>query len=396
MLTEQPPVQRQSEIRSAIRGFYDLQKLRIATGQRIVSTILQKLNLPAEIAEKANETKEEKAFRISENKKRNEIIHSFLMQLNLSKKEDELETDIPDPDAEFEEVSIKSKRKTKINFADIVFKEYKNITDYMTSNHSSVRRALEEKGIGIISTESEMDLLDSYNFLDKAETRLIKPIERLLDQHPLWNGFLNQVKGCGPLMGAIIISEFDIDRARYVSSFWKYSGYDSLPEPVLDENGEQLIDEKGDPVFKWMGRSRRREHLEEKTYIDKYGEEQTKMGITFNPFLKTKLHVLATCFIRSRSYYADVYNNYKHRISNMDEHQKKSKPHIDAMAKRYMLKYFMQDLFTAWCFITGRTPARPFHEEKLNRDPHPTSPYLYPVLEEYAPDWIVGPYNALE
>jgi hypothetical protein len=45
-----------------------------------------------------------------------------------------------------------------------------------------------------------------------------------------------------------------------------------------------------------------KEHLVDRTYIDKNGEEKTKKGVTYNPFLKTKLTgVLDGSFLRSAS-----------------------------------------------------------------------------------------------
>jgi hypothetical protein len=48
------------------------------------------------------------------------------------------------------------------------------------------------------------------------------------------------------------------------------------------------------------GRSRIKEHLVDQTYIDAEGNEQTKKGISFNPFMKTKLiGVLGSSFVKT-------------------------------------------------------------------------------------------------
>ena len=69
-------------------------------------------------------------------------------------------------------------------------------------------------------------------------------------------------------MAGVIIAYLDPKRARHVSSFWKYAGLD---------------------VDKGSGRSRREEHLVERDYIDRNGDAKTRLGVTYNPFLKTKL-----------------------------------------------------------------------------------------------------------
>ena len=146
-------------------------------------------------------------------------------------------------------------------------------------------------------------------------------------------------------MGAVIISGFDIHKAEYPSSLWAYAG--------LDVVGDK-------------GRSRIKEHLVDQTYIDAEGNEQIKKGISFNPFMKTKLiGVLGSSFVKTNGVYREVYDNYKHRIQHMPVHAEKTKAHINNMAIRYTVKRFLVDLYTVWRKLECLPVADEYSKAKL-------------------------------
>ena len=147
------------------------------------------------------------------------------------------------------------------------------------------------------------------------------------------------------MMSAVVISQFDIHKAEYPSSLHAYAGLDVV-------NGK--------------GRSRQKEHLVDQTYLDAQGKEQTKKGISFNPFVKTKLvGVLGSSFIKSGGPYREVYDNYKHRLQHMPAHAEKSKGHIHNMSVRYMVKRFLTDLYKVWRELEGLPVAPEYSEAKL-------------------------------
>jgi hypothetical protein len=96
----------------------------------------------------------------------------------------------------------------------------------------------------------------------------------------------------------------------------------------------------------------------------------------YNQWLKSKMMgVLASCFIKSNSPYREFYDNYKNRkmndpkyIEEIKENKKKNPKskgigHIDNMAKRYMIKQFLKDLYVQWRTVEG-LPVRNFYEEE--------------------------------
>tara|TARA_B100000902_G_scaffold171900_1_gene166168 strand:- start:13 stop:882 length:870 start_codon:yes stop_codon:yes gene_type:complete len=217
---------------------------------------------------------------------------------------------------------------------------YKKITDGVVS--MTPRKF---KKAGLISRYSELVLVTQYVNLVEAEETAFKQLKYALDEFPIWTEFLKDVKGIGPTMGAVVIASFDIHKAQYPSSLHAYAGLDVV-------NGE--------------GRSRKKEHLVDQTYIDADGKEQTKKGISFNPFVKTKLvGVLGSSFVKTKGVYRDIYDNYKNRITNMPAHAEKTKAHINNMAIRYTVKRFLVDLYVEWRKLEGLPVAEEYSKAKL-------------------------------
>lgn len=234
---------------------------------------------------------------------------------------------------------------------ELVMLAYSRLADGITDGTlDGVKKVLQEspENNGVISDVVEFELAHNYKLLTDQEARAEKHLEEILEDYPIYTEFLKpSVKGCGVKMAAVIISEIDIHKAQYPSSLYRYAGLD-----VADDG---------------RGRGRYEEHLRDIEYIDKHGEVKTKKGITYNPFLKTKLMgVLAPSFLKSKNpKYDSAYRDYKYRLENHVDHKKKTKGHRDNMAKRYMIKLFLNDLYRAWRKLEGLTVYEPYPEAKL-------------------------------
>jgi len=253
-------------------------------------------------------------------------------------------------------------------------KEYQRITDAFVLNQAHKYVKVDFDGHEIITDAGMLIFVELYLEQLGHEEKMRKVVAKIVQQHPLWDGFLAGVRGCGPLMSAVILAEFDIHKAERISQFWAYAGVDVASDG--------------------RGRSRRKEHLVEQTYIDKDGDEQIKNGLSFNPFLKAKLvGVLGSCFVRQpaeESKYRTVYDNYKHRLEHHavygvdhDEVRKvemkektghKYMPvlHRHNMALRYTIKIFLQDMWLAWRQIEGLPITAPYNEAVLGHKHHAT------------------------
>jgi len=274
-------------LKAMVRGGYDIQKLRIQIGNRIVANF--KARLGQEPSENENTL-----------------------------------------DAEGKKI-----------LSDIRV-HYKKITDGV----KVFPRKKSFKSNELISSYTELCLVAQYCDLEKEEKTLFYRLGSVLEEFPIYTAFLEGVKGIGPAMAGVIISEIDITKAKYPSCLWAYCGLD---------------------VFNGEGRSRKAEHLREYEYTDSNGEIKTKKGITFNPFLKTKLvGVLGASFLRAgENTYSKIYYDYKNRLENHECHKEKTKGHRHNMAIRYMIKQLLLDLHIEWRKIEGLPVSTSYQEEKL-------------------------------
>ncbi len=279
-----------NNLKPIVRGAYDLQTLRIQMGGRIVANFRAKIGIAP------------------------------------GTKTDEADTD--------------AKR-----IMQWLKEEYVLITDGM----ATFPRSFEKNGESLISTMSELVLVDQYFRFEREETKSFNQLKKVLKKYPIYTHYLEGVTGIGHTLAGVIISEIDIHKAKYASSIWAYAGLDVAADG--------------------QGRSRKKEHLADIEYTAKDGTVKTKKGITFNPFLKTKLiGVLGSSFIKQspeKCIYRGVYDNYKNRLENHPDHVEKSKGHRHNMAVRYMIKMFIIDLYKTWRKLEGLEVYPPYHEAKL-------------------------------
>lgn len=250
--------------------------------------------------------------------------------------------------------------------------EYRRLCDGITSEKGRVSMAkLDFTGSAIISSAAEFALVDSYIALEKQEAKQFRDLTGTLEDIPIYIEYLSSVVGIGPAMAGVLIAYLNPREARHISAFWKYAGLDVAADGA--------------------GRSRRDEHLVEREYIDKHGDLKTRMGVTYNPFLKTKcMGVLGPSFLRSGSPWREVYDGYKHRIvsdparikvtvtiwkqmrkaGEVDLKRYWTPGRIHMASTRYMVKMFLQDFWVKWRTLEGLPVTVPYAQGKLGQSPH--------------------------
>lgn len=165
---------KRKSFRALVKSFYDLQKMRIETGNRLTTNFRVKLGqAPGEKTE--------------------------------TMPEEQLET-------------LKS-----------VVDEFTRLADTVSSLTMRKRIAAIKVNDGIITDELEYALVEGYVRLLEREKAYEKTISRALSEFPIYTNFMQDVNGCGTLMSAVLISEVDITKAEYASSVWAFAGLDVVP-----------------------------------------------------------------------------------------------------------------------------------------------------------------------
>lgn len=228
-------------------------------------------------------------------------------------------------------------------------------------NRAGVKKDGEEqKGKGRMDKTEKAQLhYDSgYALLLECETEMMKGVKNDVESSEIWTAFLKDVKGVGPLMAAVLMSEIDVTKTDKVSGVWQYAGLNSGMV-----SGRKMVG--GEVVMT----------------DDLIRGDKLKAGYLspFNTFLRTKLiGVLAPSFLKCRSEYSKFYYDYRERLKNSrncvngtdrrwcDE----SDAHRHEAALRYMVKEFLADYFTAYRNLLG-LPVRPrYCEEYLGITHH--------------------------
>lgn len=363
------------KIRVLVSNIYGIQKLRIQCGNRMVASYLDLADKSRERVRKAKEAQN------IEDEGTTESVDGVSAEEAIS---DEIGGDTDDEKAKKDK---ENNKKIKL-----IMTEYRNITDYIqfkiktggkagdvetrAIRSKDIEKAISElrrqesgdreagKGspkVQFIGEVYDYIMADQYQKLLDLEKSATKALEDEVKKHPLWGQFFADVRGCGPVMAAVCISYFDPYRARHASAFWKYAGLDV----VVKEDGTT------EGRAKW--------HIEKQIYYDKNGKPQEKMGITYNPKLRSKLlGVLGGSFIKlardpdtkAPIQYAKTYYDYKHRIKNRAGSEDLTDIHIHKMAIRYCVKQFVRDMWVAWRELEGLEVTVPYEVAYLGHNPH--------------------------
>jgi hypothetical protein len=333
-------------LRNYVRGFYDIQQSRISIGNRICANVFVKIGVKP-----GNKTKR-------------------------------APSDTPIG-------------KLLLEICQI---EYKRLADAISSGDISLKMMFRQDSVGIISTESEYILMKDYMTLIDQEKELKKTVARELEKFPIWE-WLQEIPGVGPLTAGPILGEVDIVKADTVAKFWAYWGGDVLKVPMRDDDGKKILDEDKNPIMIMEARGRKKDHLVEREYIDKDGKLKKKMGISHNPFLRTRLLGVFGPHIpmvhgKKPNKYGFIYHDYKQRKHNLRQYNieqlvkkpgydlkkatkeiKKTHPDIrlHKQAIRYAVKMFTMDLWLKWREMEGLPITEPYHIAKLGMSHHENS-----------------------
>jgi len=193
-----------------------------------------------------------------------------------------------------------------------------------------------KKGVPERDPELLVYLAKRRDEVENEELILEKAITKQIKEHPVWIGFLQDVKGVGACLAAVILTEYDINIATTVSKLWSFAGL--APGKDKKKKGEKCC---------------------------------------FNQFLRSKLcGVLGSSFLKCNSPYREFYDNMRHRLESEKWGMESKNPsnkdntragHQHKAATRYMIKMFLKDLYVAWRTIEGLEVREPYQAEYLGK-----------------------------
>lgn len=187
-------------------------------------------------------------------------------------------------------------------------------------------RAIEKEG-------EHSELLDGYyERMHSIEKDINKDLAKSVKDETLWLDYLKGVKGVGPIIASGLINLIDIKRASHISSLWALAGLD-----VINEGK------------------------------DKGKAKRLKKGVkaTWNPLLKMLCWKIGKSMMMcNNEFFRDIYDKRKEYEQNKNKKLNKDKQltdgHIDARAKRYMVKMFLRQLWVTWREMEGLDVTDPY------------------------------------
>lgn len=206
--------------------------------------------------------------------------------------------------------------------------------------------------------EFEEGILHGYKRADGTWDR-DEALCTIVHQHPLWKAYLQEVKGIGEGIAAVILSEYDIYKADTVSKLYQFGGMN----PGLVRGKVWKKDKAGNRIA-----------VVTDTMVR--GDKRTAGFICpYNQFLKSKLlGVLGPSFLKCASPYSEFYYNMRQRLESEDwgtasknptDKKKPKAAHQHNAANCYMVKRFLQDLYVAWRTLEGLPVREPYQEQYL-------------------------------
>lgn len=386
------------QIRVLISNIYDLQKLRISAGNRLVQSFYLQMGVKPGMS--------------TENIKQ-ALIDFYGNGRDTSVLEASILKETADKDSE----DGKKAKKAK-TVLELLLEDYKRISDILVEENSKIKtvksaiKAINsdenENKLNIIRDENDAKLIESYVKLLESEEDSVKVLEKYVQSHPMWDAFFKDIKGCGPLMSAVCLAYLDPYKARHVSCFFRYAGLDTVQDVDKDGNKiflaldndrrkvAQVFEDNGNYKYidcetgeEYVGavvvscHGRRKGDTEMQQYyvwengekavaVDENGNTLLKNGITYNPKLKTKLMgVLAGCMLKAKDpIYSTIYYDQRKRLDHSAFHKNKSDGQKNMMAQRYMIKEFLRAMWITWRKLEGLEVDEPYEVAKLGNKPH--------------------------
>lgn len=203
-----------------------------------------------------------------------------------------------------------------------------------------------------VTVESILDSVDLFDDTKAIEDKLTKQLEKLVTPTKEWKLYFKDVKGIGPKLAGIIISEIDPYKAATVSKIWQYAGMN--PGEVFGKKKD-----KDGNIITTTERVR--------------GDRKTAGFLCpYNSYLKMACcGKIATQLImcKNEKYYG-IYENAKNFYNTNPAWKDKNGKHKDMAARRKMMKVFLQDYYAFVRPLYGLEARPPYAEEKMGIKHH--------------------------
>lgn len=203
------------------------------------------------------------------------------------------------------------------------------------------------ENVADVTTESILNSVDLFDDTIAIEDKLTKQLEGIVKKTNEWKLYFKDIKGIGPKMAAIIISEIDPQKAETVSKIWQYAGMNSgmVLGKKKEKDGSVVV--TGDMVR---------------------GDRPTSgYVLPYNKYLKTAVagKIATQLMMAKNPKYTKIYEGAKNFYATNPKWKDATKAHIHRAAIRKMVKQFLADYYAFVRPLYGLEVRVPYAEEKM-------------------------------
>lgn len=259
----------------------------------------------------------------------------------------------------------------------------------------------------MISEEMGTELYQSISGQFRVcEKILSKQMARSVKQIPIYQEYLQYVKGIGPTLTTKLVAYIqDIERFPKVSMLWKYFGLAPVTYCTNCKTLKRYFPSEYEKL-RWIDSTYQKqvnmiypddENLESKkdnilrkiensvcncnNPAPKVMAEKRVSGIAsvdYNPRCKDLMYVISDQFVKQGKLYKELYKQYKAEETALNK-DVLTKMHIHNRTKRKVSKVFLSHLWEKWRELEGLPIRQPYAQEYLG---HVMIPVPDPMAEE--------------
>ncbi len=212
--------------------------------------------------------------------------------------------------------------------------------------------------------------------MSQQETILKRKAEKLVSTHPLWTSWLIDVKGIGPCLSGGLLSWINIERCRYASQLWKYSGLAVITDSWKCHACGHTMDHHPSLLQRGVRASALCPKCQNPMAAIGHADRRQKGKVLgYNPNVKKLFWKIGNSFVKlspATSKYRALYDKFRAQVeakilankgfcskTHYSDGEKKTKvipcfdAHKFAMAKRLTVKVFAAHIYLKWREILG-------------------------------------------
>lgn len=232
------------------------------------------------------------------------------------------------------------------------------VKSYYARQEERMREDRRAKALSASNTPNNViDWLSDQS--EVLEKQIARAIEKYIQVHPLWNLFLEEVYGIGPIISAGLLSTIDITRAPTVGHIWSYAGLDPkvvwLPGEERPWNGllKTVCWKAGQSFMKFASNKKcvyGHIYHRRKTFELERNDSGRNKDLAVSELTKKKYGKDTDAYLYTSGNWVNEprLNPQLKKNEVLPLFPKLPPAQIDARARRYAVKQFLADLHYFW------------------------------------------------